>query len=289
MHRYIALQKIVELGSFAKAADSLGYTQSALSQTISSLEKELGFKVLKRSRTGSSLTSEGEEIYPYIKRTIFQYQSSVEKAKDICGLDTGIIRIGTMSSISVHWLPTLINEFHKIYPNVEFITHQGDYSVMNKWVKTGEVNFGFVSPDAISGIEMIPLKDGPLVAILPKGHPLAQYDVIPLQELMKERFILLETGYYSECLTAFKEHGIKPDIKYIAHDDYSIMAMVEQGMGVSILAELVLHRTSFDIEVRPIDPPLSRTLAIGYRSKLELPVAARKFVEFIAEHKDELP
>lgn len=289
MHRYIALQKIVELGSFAKAAYALGYTQSALSQTISSLEKELGFKVLKRTRTGSSLTSEGEEIYPYIKRTIFQYQSSIEKAKDICGLDTGIIRIGTMSSISVHWLPTLIKEFHQKYPNVEFITHQGDYSVMNEWIKTGAVNFGFVSPDAISGIEIVPLKKGALVAILPKNHPLTAYKVVPLEELMKEQFILLETGYYSECLTAFKAHGIKPDIKYIAHDDYSIMAMVEQGMGVSILAELVLQRTTFDIEVRPIDPPLSRTLAIGYRSKLELPVAARKFIEFIAARKEQLP
>ena len=67
------------------------------------------------------------------------------------------------------------------------------------------------------------------------------------------------------------------------------MAMVEQGMGVSILAELVLHRTNFNIEVRPVDPPLSRTLAIGYRSKLELPVAARRFIEFIMAHKDELP
>ena len=78
MHRYIALQKIVELGSFSKAAYSLGYTQSALSQAISSLENEMGFKLLKRTRTGSTLTSEGEEMYPYIKRTIFQYQSSIE-------------------------------------------------------------------------------------------------------------------------------------------------------------------------------------------------------------------
>ena len=132
MHRYIALQKIVELGSFSKAAYSLGYTQSALSQAISSLENEMGFKLLKRTRTGSTLTSEGEEMYPYIKRTIFQYQSSIEKAKDICGLDTGTIHIGTMSSISVHWLPSLMKEFHRMHPNVEFITHQGDYTVMNE-------------------------------------------------------------------------------------------------------------------------------------------------------------
>ena len=289
MHRYIALQKIVELGSFSKAAYSLGYTQSALSQAISSLENEMGFKLLKRTRTGSTLTSEGEEMYPYIKRTIFQYQSSIEKAKDICGLDTGTIHIGTMSSISVHWLPSLMKEFHRMHPNVEFITHQGDYTVMNEWVKTGAVNFGFVSPDAISGIEILPLKEGALTAIVPKNHPLAEYDIIPLEKLMEESFILLETGYYSECLTAFRTLGIQPDIKYIAHDDYSIMAMVEQGMGVSILAELVLHRTNFNIEVRPVDPPLSRTLAIGYRSKLELPVASRRFIEFIRAHKDELP
>ena len=100
--RLIALQKIVELGSFTKAADKLGYTQSAVSQMIASLEEELSIKLLYRSRIGIRLTLEGEELYPYIQRTVLQYQAMQEKADEINGLETGIIRIGTISSISCH-------------------------------------------------------------------------------------------------------------------------------------------------------------------------------------------
>lgn len=81
MNRYIALQKIVELGSFTKAADVLGYTQPAMSQMITSLEKELGIKLLYRSRYGVHLTIEGERLFPDIQKTISQYLSMQELAK----------------------------------------------------------------------------------------------------------------------------------------------------------------------------------------------------------------
>lgn len=124
MNRYIALQKIVELGSFSKAAEKLGYTQSAMSQMIASLEDELSIKLLNRFRTGAKLTIEGAEIYPYMERTIYAYLAVQEKAKEIKGLETGIIRMGTLASISAHWLPALLKEFKAQYPNVEFVIHK---------------------------------------------------------------------------------------------------------------------------------------------------------------------
>ena len=149
MKRLIALQKIVELGSFTKAAEKLGYTQSAVSQMIASLEEELSIKLLYRSRIGIRLTLEGEELYPFIQRTVLQYQAMQEKADEIKGLETGIIRIGTISSISCHWLPGLIKHFQELYPKVRFVLHQGDYTSIPEWVRTGEVDFGFVNPDAV--------------------------------------------------------------------------------------------------------------------------------------------
>ena len=96
MNRYIALQKIIELGSFTKAADTLGYTQSSISQMVASLEKELSIKLLTRSRYGVKLTLEGAELYPFIERSINQYLAMREKANEIKGLETGIIRVGTI-------------------------------------------------------------------------------------------------------------------------------------------------------------------------------------------------
>ena len=291
MKRYLALQKIVETGSYAKAADAMGYSQPALTSMITSLEDELQLKLLNRKRTGSSLTDEGRELYPYIERTIFQYHATLEKAKDINNLKTGIIRMATVTSVSVNWLPEVIQEFHKKYPDVEFVMHQGDYTMIEEWVKTGAVDFGFVSPEHVKGIETEPLKEGKFSAVLPVDHPLASLDVVPLKDLAAEQFIMLEMGQHSECEAAFRAHSIKPNVRYTMHDDYAIMAMVERGMGVSLLADLILNRikSSFNVVTKPVDPPVTRMLAVGYKDKLDLPRASRKFIKELKAHLDRLP
>lgn len=289
MNRYLALQKIVELGSFSKAAEALGYTQSAMSQTIASLEDELSIKLLNRFRTGAKLTIEGTELYPYLEKAIYQYLALQEKAKEIRGLESGIIRIGTLASISAHWMPELLKDFQAQYPGVEFVIHQGDYTSIQEWIKTGAVDFGFVNPQAVNSLETIILKDGPMLAVLPENHPLAQMDAVPLDALATEPFILLEEGHYYEPLEAFKAIGSKPNIKYTIHDDYTIMTMVEAGLGVSILAELVLHRTNYRIALRPTTPSISRTIAIGYKDRTYLPIAAKRFIECLLKHVSALP
>lgn len=289
MNRYIALQKIIEAGSFTKAAGALGYTQSSISQMIASLENELGIKLLTRSRTGVKLTIEGTQLYPFIERSIIQYRAVQEKANEIRGLETGIIRVGTISSITCHWLPGLIKGFQKIYPDVQFLFHQGDYTTIPEWIKTGAVDFGFITPPAVTDLNTIPIKDGEMLAVLPKNHTLAHEKKVPLKELTKEPFILLEEGHFSEPVNAFREAGLEPDIKYTLHDDYAIMTMVEAELGVSILAELMLRRTNFEIVCLPTDPPIHRSLAISYKDKDSLPIASKYFIEYLQEHKDNLP
>lgn len=289
MNRYIALQKIVELGSFTKAADILGYTQPAMSQMISSLEKELSIKLLYRSRYGVHLTLEGERLFPFIQKTIANYQAMQEMVKEIMGLDSGTIRIGTISSISCHWLPDLIKQFQTIYPNVQFVLHQGDYTSIPEWVRTGEVDFGFVNPDAIPGVKTRFIKTGELRAVLPVNHTLAEKEYVTLAELAKEPFLLLEEGALSEPLAAFKESGLEPDVRLCVHDDYSILSMIESGLGVSILPELVLRKTGYQVAVLPIRPMLSRKISLVAKDKNVLPIASKYFMEFLFEHIADLP
>lgn len=289
MNRYIALKTIVELGSFTKAAQSLGYTQSAMSQMISSLEDELGIKLVNRFRTGTQLTQEGAELFPQIEQLVYQYQSMQEKANEIKGLETGVIRMGTLSSISTHWLPGLLREFQQRYPGVEFVIRQGDYTSIQEWIKTGVIDFGFVNPKAVNGIETLVLKKGEMLAVLPEGHPLAEMETVPLAALAKEPFILLEEGHYYEPLEAFRAAGVTPNIKYTIHDDYAIMTMVEAGLGVSILAELILHRTHYRLALRKTEPPITRTIAIGYKDQASLSMASRRFIDCIRENLTELP
>lgn len=288
MNRYLAFQKVVELGSFTKAADVLGYTQPAMSQMITSLEKELSIKLLYRSRYGIRLTLEGEKLYPFIQRTIAQYQSMMDIAKEIKGLDTGVIRIGTISSISCHWLPKLIKSFWEMYPQVQFTLHQGDYTTIPEWVRTGEVDFGFVNPDAVAGMATRFIKEGELRAVLPSDHALALKPYVTLEELAAEPFLLLEEGVLSEPLEAFHHKGLEPDIKLRVHDDYSILSMIETGLGVSILPELVLQKTSYKVAILPVKPVITRKIGVVMKEKNALSIAGKYFLDFLSKHVDEL-
>lgn len=284
MNRYIALCKVVESGSFVKAADMLGYTQSGISQMIQSLENELSMKLLLRSRAGVKLTPEGEQLYPYILKIVSSYNVLLEKNKELQGLDSGVIRIGTISSISCHWLPHMIKGFQAIYPHVQFVLLQGDYNMISEWIKAGEVDFGFINSAAVPGLNTVSLKDGEFLAVLPSNHPLAKNSTITLKELADEPFLLVEEGTFSEPLEAFHEQNIHPNIKMRVYDDYTILSMIEEGLGISILAELVLRRTSYHVAKIPITPPIKRTIKIAFNDIKAIPIASRFFIDYIKEH-----
>ena len=290
MNRYIALQKVVELGSFTKAAEVLGYTQPAMSQMITSLERELSIKLLYRSRQGVHLTIEGERLFPSIQNTVSQYQAMQEIAKEIRGLDTGTIRIGTLSSVSCHWLPQLIQAFQMKYPNVEFVLHQGDNNSIPEWVRSGEADFGFVNMNVLPNPANARfIKEGEYRAVLPQSHPLANAPYVTLEELAKENFLVIEEGSLSKPLEAFKQAGLEPAVRLRVHDDYSILSMVETGLGVSILPELVLKKTAYRVAIRPIRPAVTRKMGLIAKDKNTLPLASKYFIDFLFAHIEELP
>lgn len=289
MNRYIALQKVVRLGSFTKAAEALGYTQPAMSQMIASLEKELGIAILARSRRGVRLTVEGERLFPSIESAVAQYLSMQEVARGLRGLEDGVIRIGTLSSISCHWLPPLIRGFQAAHPRVRFILHQGDNTTIPEWVRTGEADFGFVNLESYSESNAHFLKTGEYRAVLPAACPLAQKETVTLEDLLPYPFLVIEEGSRSKPLDAFRERGLSPDVRLRVHDDYSILSMVEEGLGVSILPELVLRKTNYNVAIRPLAPAVTRGLGFIARDDVRLPIAAKRFIEYLLAHKEELP
>ncbi|MCE5285333.1 MAG: LysR family transcriptional regulator [Pelosinus sp.] len=283
MNRYSAFILIIETGSFTKAAEELGYTQSAISQMVRSLEEELSTKLLLRSRSGITLTPDGEELLPYIRKLYNSYRELIEKRKEMQGLQGGLIRIGTFTSVSCHWLPKLMKDFKEQYPTVNFELHQGEYTSIAQWVKEGSVDFGFVNPDAVSDLTTIALGQDEMLAILPSNHPLVSHEKVSLEELSSEPFILLNEGELSEPLEFFKQNNIQPNIQYRVIDDYTIMSMIENGLGISILPKLVLNRTNYHIITKEISPPIIRTIGIAFKNKKALPIASRYFIDFIVQ------
>ena len=290
MNRYIAFLKVLDLNSITKAAQTLGYTQSAVSQMIQSLEKELQLNLIRRSRNGVVLTEEGKKLLPYIERAVNEYHRLLEIDKEILGLEDGLIRIGTLSSYSSQWLPRIIKEFQELYPRVRFRLRQGDYTTVPEYIRQGSVDFGFVSPDAetVKGLETIFITEGSHSAILPAGHRLAKRKRIDLKELASEPYIQLETGCLSEPIEMFHKLGLEPEIELRMHDNFSVCTMVEAGIGVSIMPDLALRKMAFSIVAIPTRPDIKRKVAFAMKEKKALPVASRRFLDFFMARFSEL-
>ncbi|MGG7618106.1 LysR family transcriptional regulator [Bacillus coreaensis] len=281
MNSYYAFIKAIETGSFTKAAEQLGYTQSAVSQMVLSLEQELSTTLILRSRKGISLTPDGEEFLPYIRKICNSHRELIEKLNEMQGLQSGLIRIGTFSSVTCHWLPGFIKDFKERYPSVQFELHQGNYTEISNWIIEGTVDFGFVNSSTVSNLTVTPLQEDEMIAVFPTNHPLAKYSRISLKELTNEPYILLNEGIINDPLTFFEQNHFNPNIQYEVHDPYAIMSMIEQELGVSILPKLLLNRCPYKIVSRPIYPTVVRTISLAYSDKKVLPIASRLFIDYV--------
>lgn len=272
LKKYEAFAKTVELGSLTKAADALGYTQSGMSHILNSLEAELGFSVLLRNRGGIRLTAAGEQLLPKIREILQKKNELDQMISYIAGDSVGSVRVGAFTSVAVNWLPGIIKEYQSSHAAVEIKMFNGDYHDVEHWLEHGNIDVGFLALPGPAGISCIPLMEDPLVVILPKGHPLAQYEQIPIALAAKEPIISLLESSSQDVTRALGRAGVKPDIKYATKDDYAIIAMVRAGLGISIMPQLLLNSHSEDVVVRQLSPAASRTIALGYpQSRQHIP------------------
>ena len=117
--------------------------------------------------------------------------------------------------------------------------------------------------------------------MIPKNHRLAKSEVFPIEELCKEPFMLLEKDNNTDISALLEKYSLKPDIKFTTWDDYAIMSMVESGLGISILPELILKGCSYRIAARELDVPSLRTLVVALRSKNNASLAVKRFLEYL--------
>ncbi|WP_222120777.1 LysR family transcriptional regulator [Paenibacillus sp. Y412MC10] len=284
--KYEVFMKVIELGSLSRAADYCNYSQSAVSQIIISIENEFGIKLLNRNHAGVSVTSDGEELLPYIQKLSLSYIELSNKVSELLGLESGLVRIGTFSSISCHLLSPLLKDFKNKHPNIKFELIQGDYRQIEIWVSEGTVDFGFVDLPTLREFEVIPIMEDRMLAILPVHHPYAFEDSVPLSIFEQESVILLEEGTKKEVLEMFRRHKIKAKIEYRLDDDYTIISMVENGLGISILAELILKRSQYNFVSKETSPSFSRSIGIAIKNRKQASIAVRCFLDFIVENKE---
>ena len=210
LQKYMAFIKTVEYGSFTKAAEVLCYSQSGISRMISDLEKEWNVSLLERGRAGVRLTSDGFKLLPHAQSICEEYRKLQMQVEELNGLQSGLIRIGTFSSVATHWLPNIIREFQKDYPNIDYELLLGDYTEIEDWILGGRVDCGFLRLPAHPELQTTFLEQDQLLAILPEGHPLAGLEKVPAVSLCDDPFLLLEKGAKAEVSEIFERSGLSP-------------------------------------------------------------------------------
>lgn len=279
--KYMAFIKTAEYGSFTKAAEVLHYSQSGISRMIGDLEKEWRVTLLERSRWGVSLTSDGSRLLARAQKLCEEYRKLQMEVDDLHGVQSGLIRIGTFSSVATHWLPNIIKAFQKDHPNIDYELLLGDYAEIEEWIAEGRVDCGFVRLPAGPAFETIPLARDHLLAVLPEGHPLAESERVPASALCSEPFILLERGARTDVTEIFEREGLSPRVRFTTWDDYAIMSMVESGLGISILPELILRRIPYRIVAKKLAVPAYREIGLALRERKSASLAVKKFIEYL--------
>lgn len=279
-----ALLCAIDKGSITAAAEAMGYTISGISRMMAALESEVGFPLLRRGREGVTPTNECLRLLPSLREMVAQAEQCRQMAGELRGVMSGTIAIGTFSSVATHWLPNMICAFQKDYPNIDFEILMGDYPEIEQWILQGRADYGFLHLPTRPELKVMELARDELMAVLSEEHPLARQESVPVAALAEQPFILLDKAGNRdrEVMQVFEQAGAAPRVRFTTLDDYAVMSMVEHGLGVSILPQLVLRRIPYRIALRPLAQPAFRRIGLAMRRGEELSPAAKKFLEYLS-------
>ena len=262
-----ALLMAVDLGSFTKAAEVLGYTQSGLTHMMNSLEKEVGFTLLERGRSGVRLTEEGERIAPAV-REFLQANARLDSViEQVASSRTEIIRVSAYASIAMHWLPGIIQRFREECPDVDVDIRMADHvDVPYELLAQGKMDAILVSPQDEGQYEWVHLADDPMFAVLPKDFDTQGMTAFPLAAFEARDFIMPSQGFDKDIMRIFNRIGVKPHILPTWVDDPTVISMVSHGLGVSMMTELTVRGRTDGVKLLPVEPASSRELGLAVRS-----------------------
>ena len=262
LKQYKAFVYSVEYGSLSLAAKKLGATQSGLTHLILNMEEELGFSLMVRNKAGIKLTDEGRRILPYVKAVVSADNKANEMAGKIRGERTSTITIATFSSVAVNWLPSIINGYKTLYPETHFVTIDGGYAQIGEALESGACDLAFLSLPVSLNVKTVPLVNDELLALVPETHPLAKGESVDITAFEQESVIALNENTDHDSRTVFKKYGIKPNVKYRTGDDYAMISMVENNLGICLEPEMILKQRLTTAKALPLTKREYRTVAL---------------------------
>ncbi len=280
---------LTETESFTKAAQVNGVTQSAVSQQISSLERQFKSLLIERSKKRFRLTREGQVLYDYSKQIIATYESLHNRLQELKDIISGTIRVATIYSIGLHDLPPYIKRFLKSYPTVNVHVEYRRANQVYEDVLGNVVDMGLVAyPSKDSKLEIVPLRKDPMVLICNPQHPLAKSKNIKLKALSGQKFVGFEPDVPTRKALdkAFREHGI--EVQYVMEFDNieTVKRAVEIDAGIAVVPQTTITQevANQTLAAVPIDDgELYRTLAAIYKRSKVLSPAMKQLLALLKE------
>lgn len=253
-----------DLGSFSKAAEVTGYTQSGLTHMMDSLEKEIGFSLLVRSHSGITLTEQGQKLMPAI-RAFLQANAALEsQIRTVTEQKKGNIRIAAYASMALHWMPEILYRFRRECPEITVDLRMVDHTMEPyELLESGKTDVIFASYQPDRACRWVPLYEEPLYAVLPGSYPLNGRGTFPIEEFADKEFIMPYGSFDMEVTAAMRAAEVTAKVHQARVDDETVVRMVGRGLGVSMMGELMIRGGKDGVQCVPITPPVFRHLGMG--------------------------
>lgn len=276
---------IAQEGSFARTAERLHLTPSAISHAVAGMESECGFPLFTRTKTGVTMTAAAERLLPAVRRVLASTESLDQSIAQINGLHKGVLRLGVFNSACVVWLPQLVPPFQAEYPGIDVQVYQGSYADIAGWLKSGVVELGFLSDSCAQDLDFVPLYTDPLVCIAPPGFTPRRPGHVSADELRGRAFVSQRADADADIQSYLKRSDLHVDSACYVIDDESMVGMVACGQGVAIMPQLLLTRqgAAAGVQVLTLDPPAGRGIGLACLDQNSLSPAAREFSRRVRE------
>jgi DNA-binding transcriptional LysR family regulator len=275
------LVALVETGSFTEAAYTLDLTQSTVSHALAALESELGATLLERNRKGvAALTTIGHSIIPHVRALLVQAEAIEQEAKAARGQTSGKLRLGTVLSLCPDVLASVLTRFRTSYPDMEVVLFEGTMQEVSEWIESSIIDVGFVFHSACR-IESTLITTDELCVLVPPGHGFHAKTAVTPRELREEGLIMAKAGCASQLMemAGFEPSRARPQVRYQASDSATILAMVREGLGITLMPRMMLPKKLEGVIALPLDPPQPLPIGLAVRSQAMASPGAKWFVQ----------
>jgi DNA-binding transcriptional LysR family regulator len=275
-----ALIAVADRQGFSAAAAAIGLTQSGVSQAVLALEAILGVPLLVRQREGVRPSAIGSEVLSDARSALQAIARIQERCAAVRGVRAGTLRVGSVPSAAARLLPRMLGRFRLQHPGVELVLLEGTDEEVVEWVARDAVHVG-LSAHTAPGLDDVAIAEDEFKVVVARRHRLASRPHVRFTDLAGEAFLMSGGGCEPAIRAAFGQAGVTPDVLLTVRDMAALLAMVEAGLGVSMVPELALELRGRRLRALPLRPRAARTLRLLTRSGVEPTPARRAFVSLL--------